>query len=42
LEDRVEVPFQKLPAWPVGAALGQFDDLSGVSVELVAVAEVGP
>jgi hypothetical protein len=42
LEDLVEVPFEKVAAGPVCAAPGQFDGLSCLGVELVAVAEVGP
>ena len=34
------MPFQEFAAGPVGAAFRQVDDLSGLGVELVAVAEV--
>jgi hypothetical protein len=41
-EDLVEVPLQELPARPVGLAFRQVEDLPGLGVELVAVAEIGP
>ena len=36
------MPLQELPAGPVGSVLRQVDDLPGLGVELVAVAEVRP
>jgi len=42
LEDLIEVPFQELPAGPVGPAFRQVNGLPSLGVELVAVAEVGP
>ena len=36
------MPLQELPAGPVGPACRQVDDLPGLGVELVAVAEVRP
>jgi hypothetical protein len=42
LEDFVDMPFQELPAGPVDAAFGQFDGLSCLGVELVAVAAEWP
>src|SRR5215831_14922404 len=40
LEDRVEVPFEKLMVWSVGLPVRQRDYLPRLSVELLAVAEL--
>jgi hypothetical protein len=40
LEDLVQLPFEELAGGPVRGALGQFDDLPGLGVELVSVAEL--
>ena len=40
MEDLFQMPFEELAAGPVRGALGQFDDLPGLGVELVAVAEL--